>query len=131
MRKLAVIAVAAVVSWAGLQGWVQAQGLGPYDPSVNQPYSTYNRPNVTPYLNMLRGGDPAANYYLGVVPEFQRRAFVNRSIEDFQDLYRRTAQTRDLLDDQLFRGPLIPTLPPTGHPTGFMNYGTYFNLPRR
>jgi hypothetical protein len=30
-------------------------------------------PTLSPYLNMLRGGDPAANYFLGTLPDFQRR----------------------------------------------------------
>ena len=30
-------------------------------------------PPLSPYLNLLRGGDPAANYFLGVRPEQQRR----------------------------------------------------------
>jgi hypothetical protein len=33
-----------------------------------------NTPLLSPYLNLLRGGNPAANYYLGVVPERARRA---------------------------------------------------------
>jgi hypothetical protein len=36
---------------------------------------TYNPPPpISPYLNMLRGNNPAVNYYLGVRPEFQLRA---------------------------------------------------------
>ena len=131
MSKLVAGLVIVVALEAGFHAQALAQGLGPYDPSGPQPFGAVNRPNVSPYLNLLRGGDPAANYYLGVVPEFQRRAFVNRSIEDFQDLYKRQAQTRDLLDEQLAREPLIRTLPPTGHPTGFLSYGTYFNLNKR
>src|SRR5262245_44664628 len=31
-------------------------------------------PQLSPYLQLLRGGDPAANYYGGVVPERNQRA---------------------------------------------------------
>jgi hypothetical protein len=131
MNKLIAGAAACVAFWVTSGGWVRAQGLGPNDQYNFRPYDVYSRPYLSPYLNLLRGGDPAANYYLGVLPEMQRRAFLNRYLEDFQYLYQRTNQNRDLLEDQLFREPLIRTLPPTGHPTGFMNYGTYFNLNRR
>src|SRR5688500_606325 len=40
------------------------------NPPVVAPYS---RPALSPYLNLLRGGDPAANYYLGVLTEYDRR----------------------------------------------------------
>src|SRR6516165_2454005 len=28
---------------------------------------------LSPYLNLIRGGDPAANFFLGTLAEFQRR----------------------------------------------------------
>src|SRR5262249_37736731 len=44
-------------------------------PFVGRSFAPYNRPQpqLSPYLNLLRGGDPASNYYLGVVPERERR----------------------------------------------------------
>jgi len=130
MKKLLVGAVAAMGLWAAAAAQADAQGLGPYTAPSIRPFDMYNQPNLSPYLNLLRSGDPAANYYLGVVPEIQRRAFTNRALQDFQSLYRQTAPTRDLLED-IFREPLIRTLPPTGHATAFQNYGTYFNYNRR
>jgi hypothetical protein len=90
-----------------------------------------NRPNLSPYLNLLRGGSPAANYYLGVVPEAERRAFTDRALDDFQNLYRRTARLSQELEETSSREPLVRTNPPTGHPTGFQYYGTYFKMPGR
>src|SRR5262249_41541275 len=42
--------------------------VSPYNSSFTRP-----GPSLSPYLNLLRGGNPAANYYLGVVPEVERR----------------------------------------------------------
>jgi hypothetical protein len=129
MRKH-LLAVAAWVSLAA--GGLSAQVL-PYPQSSIRPEDFSSRPALSPYLNLLRGGDPASNYYLGVIPEFQRRFFENRAVGDFETLGRRTAQTRDLLDEILATQPLVRTLPPTGHATSFQNYGTYFSTlnPRR
>ena len=60
----------------------QAQGFGVRPPPQYGPgYS----PNLSPYLNLLRGGDISANYFLGVQTEFQRRddrfSFQTRSRE--------------------------------------------------
>src|SRR5207247_6563256 len=45
----------------------------PYGGSYRSMGGGFGRPGLSPYLNMLRGGSPAANYYLGVVPEFERQ----------------------------------------------------------
>src|SRR5438094_1431449 len=60
-----------------------ALGLAPLavGPASAQPYLANRpiygrgyRPQLSPYLNLLRNnGDPAINYYLGTLPEFQRR----------------------------------------------------------
>src|SRR5713226_1658932 len=40
----------------------------------NQPrYGVGYQPPLSPYLNLLRGGNTAANYFLGTVPEIERR----------------------------------------------------------
>jgi hypothetical protein len=114
------LALTTAVAWAGL---VQAQ---PYQP-VRPNYSPSFQPGLSPYLNLLRGGDPASNYYLGVVPEFQRRA--------------NTAQFRNALQDleqQVYTGGepdnvLSAPTSATGHAAAFLNTGTYFgnlNTPR-
>lgn len=83
-------------------------------------YSPYSRPTLSPYLNLTRGGSAAANYYLGVVPEFQRRAQANQFSSQIRDLERRT--TPGALEEDL-----LPTLPETGHGTQFLSYGSYYN----
>lgn len=79
-----------------------------------------NRPNLSPFLNLLRGGSPAANYYLGVVPERDRRLTDAQFRTAIQDLERRPDTVPGGED-------LLPTLPQTGHAAQFMNYSTYFN----
>src|SRR4029077_3405965 len=94
--------------WTGAQ--VQAQT--PYYPrstSANPySYNPYSRPTLSPYLNMLRGGNPAANYYLGVVPEVERRADYNRLNSRTLDLERELRKNAEPED-------ALPTLESTGH----------------
>ena len=86
----------------------------------------YSRPTLSPYLNLLRGGDPAANYYLGVWPEFERRYQQSRS-----PLAVESARPEPTLDDRAELELREKMLPPTGHPTGFMIYNAYYNLPNQ
>jgi hypothetical protein len=97
--------------------------------SFAQQYPNYrpgygpSRPQLSPYLELLRGGNPAANYYLGVVPEFDRRRTQREFGTAILDLERRPETTTPTTDD------LLPPLGGTGHPTYFLNYSSYFNLP--
>jgi hypothetical protein len=77
MRLLMIVSVAGLL---GLASPASAQMVGP--PRVPT-YGPFTRPGLSPYLNLLRNdngfnnnfaGAAAANYYLGTVPEFQRRA---------------------------------------------------------
>jgi hypothetical protein len=97
----------------------QAYNYYPYSrPGVNP----YARPTVSPYLNLLRGSNPAANYYLGVLPEFQRRNDALQYGAAILDLERRS-MVRPQEEE------LLPTLPETGHGTAFNNYSHYFPIP--
>lgn len=81
---------------------------------------------LSPYFNLLRGGDPSANYFLGTVPEFQRRQDRKVFSAGLADLDRREAEdARELRVEE----ELMPRLPATGHPTGFGNTGSYFSQP--
>lgn len=42
-------------------------------PSPNAPSQYAAKPPISPYLNLLRGGELAASYYLDVVPMLQRQ----------------------------------------------------------
>ena len=48
-------------------------------------------PNLSPYLNLLRGGNTAANYFIGVRPEQQRRQNAALFGLAINDLDKRTA----------------------------------------
>src|SRR5215467_3564741 len=66
--------------------------LNLFGPGLVSPYnSSFTRPgpNLSPYLNLLRGGNPAANYYLGVVPEVERRNNAATFRAGIQDLAQR------------------------------------------
>ena len=108
-------------------GYGGGAGIGAYHGGYGGIGSPYGPPLLSPYLNLLRGGDPASNYFLGVVPEMQRRdynvLFSNAIGQLDRRLYQQPAEGDDL--------PEIVTT--TGHPTAFMNTGSYFgsmNPPR-
>src|SRR5216684_7044894 len=71
------LALAVLASAARAQPGTTPYNLNIYGPGLVSPYnSSFTRPgpNLSPYLNLLRGGgNPAANYYLGVIPEVERR----------------------------------------------------------
>ncbi len=88
-----------VVSAATLV-WLLAIHVGPvsaqYYPYPSMPgYSPQyqNNTGLSPYLNLLRGGDPAANYFLGTVPEFQRRSNFNYLQTKIQEIDQQSAAT--------------------------------------
>jgi hypothetical protein len=89
-------------------------------PGPGQSYYSPRTPALSPYLNMLRGGDPAANYFLGVVPERQRRYNDLLFQRDIQELQRREELTGETAG-------ISNVLPGTGHPVYFNTTATYFN----
>lgn len=81
-----------------------------------------SRPTVSPYLNLLRGGAPAVNYFGIVRPELQMQ-------QQFGQLQQQLGQTnRNLqgLSDTLAPAGDQP-LPATGHAATFNNTLGYFN----
>ncbi len=96
----------------------QASAQFPY-PLTPPPYSHLgNRAGLSPYLNLLRGGDPAANYFAGVVPAFQNRAnfsYLRTAIQEAESAYPRG----EGLD-------LARPLDQTGHPTAFGYYSSFY-----
>jgi len=124
----ALTATACLLGFGTDRAWAQA---GPYvtpGPYGNSQYG-YGTPRLSPYLNLLRGGNnpgsTAANLYLGVVPEVERRANARLFGTQITDLERRVAGVEEAQD-------LFPRLNETGHAAVFNNVGTYFgsNLQR-
>ena len=95
-----------------------AQFAYPYQqPSYGLGYQS----QLSPWLNMLRGGDPAANYFIGVQPEFQRRQDRNIMYGQIQGLTNLLPARPQLREDEI-GAPLAST----GHPTAFGYTGMYF-----
>lgn len=96
----------------------------PFNPSPA--YGPGYQTPLSPYLNLLRGGDPSANYFLGVLPEQQRRTNARTFGTAIGGL-----QQQQRLDEarQQAAGPdadLFTPLPTTGHPAAFQNLGGYY-----
>jgi len=72
-------------------------------------YGPGYRPGLSPYLNLLRGGDISANYYLGVRSEFQRRSDASLLGSRTSDLDTRTStleqDVKDVRRTELIGGP--------------------------
>ncbi len=116
MKRFVVVALAALASFC--TGTASAQ-LGPQAPPA---YGPGYRPLLSPYLNLLRGGDPASNYFLGTIPEYQRRANAQLFSQEIGALDRRlTLEAQPAPEVRLFQ-----PLPETGHPTAFGYTNGYF-----
>jgi len=86
-----------------------------------------NRPFVSPYINLLRGGSSAGvNYYGLVRPDIEFRAGIQRN-------------QQQIVAGQQSYAELTSGLSTTGHPVRYMNHWSYFlnngigagNVPRR
>jgi len=86
-----------------------------------QRYPGWQTP-LSPYLNLLRGGDPAANYFIGVVPEFQRRMDRNITYGTLQSMGNMLPPRPGIAEEDEFNAPMRST----GHPTAFGYTGGYF-----
>jgi hypothetical protein len=106
-----------------LVGWAtgQAAAQQPYTPGVPQ-FGPGYRTQLNPSLNLLRGGNPAVNYFLGTLPEIDRRSNARMFSSAIYDLEQRTpAGASSSLDADLLTPP-----PSTGHMTAFGNTAGFF-----
>jgi hypothetical protein len=109
-RKL--VALAAVLALcAGPTAQAQT-----YVPPQVSPYQT----GFAPYLNLLRGGNQAINYYGLVRPEIQGMNAIGQ-------LQQQVARTTTSVVGQPTNRPEVET----GHVTRFMQYSQYFNTFRQ
>jgi len=104
---------------------VQAQYYPPYFPPT-MGYQSPGRPALSPYLDLTRGGNPAANYYLGTRMEENRRAVLSMQNAAIRDLW--AVESPRPGEEGLLQGRESP-MSPTGHATTFVYYGGYYNLP--
>jgi hypothetical protein len=94
-----------------------------YNPYSQQPGTNPGgAPRLSPYLNLLRNNNPAVNYYLGVVPEIDRRRFQRQTTSAITGLEQRLATPVLNPEDT----DLAVAVSVTGHPAVFMNTATYF-----
>jgi len=99
------------------------QGGYPYGPPRAPAYGPGYRPGLSPYLNITRGGgDPAVNYFLGTIPEFQRRANAQMFSSQIAELETRPPAVAGAATD----ADLFNPLPSTGHLTAFQNTAGYY-----
>jgi len=109
-------------------GRASAQGA-PYYGRTPGTFGRPGGPSLSPYLDLTRGGNPAANYFLGVLPEIDRRATKAQQGAAILDLERRvdTPQPGGPLTEDVV-GSVTGGLPPTGHAAAFATYSSYYNL---
>jgi hypothetical protein len=121
MKHTIVVAIASILALTCLSAGTASAQAPPIRPGI----APYNRPQplLSPYLDLLRGGDPAANYYLGVVPERERRRNDVIFRGAILDLEQRTQQLAEGED-------VFTPLRSTGHMTAFGYTGTYFGTTR-
>src|SRR6516165_10950850 len=61
-----------------------AQYPGPFsNPRFGPQASPFNTSPVSPYLNLVRGNNPALGLYLGTYPEIDRQRFQNSAVQAF------------------------------------------------
>jgi hypothetical protein len=95
----------------------------------NKPFSTISRgPSVTPYLALDQPfANSATNYYTLVRPQLEQQR-IN------QQMQRQTELMQRQLSQVTSRPPYDPQgsemMAPTGHGAVYMNYGSYYTMPR-
>ena len=113
-------ALAAILALGWTQGAAAQSVFNPGPPAAPVPFNSTRV--LSPWAELTRGGSPAANYYQGVLPEYQRRNEMN-----MPRLTLELPRYDPTVDDRINLDVLEKQLPPTGHPTGFLIYNSYFN----
>lgn len=105
----------------------RAQMTGPTNPSGYAP-NMYNRAAqpLSPYLNLLRGGNNAVNYFYGVRPGTQPNAFAGMFGAGGAGQRTTFFPGADYLTDLSDEPRDATRVNPTGHPAGFNNTLNYF-----
>jgi hypothetical protein len=109
----------------GLFGVSQASAQVPNFPQ----YGPYSRPQLNPYLNLIRGQNAGVNYFLGTIPEQQRRAQYQQLRTGINTLDLQL-QTQRSAEQATAGEPSVFNITPLqgGHPTYFMNYSHYYSF---
>jgi len=113
----------------GILGFGGSSALAQLDPGGQLYYdSIYNRPTVSPYLNLLNPGAAAnsvPNYFTLVKPQLEQRAALTQQRADISRLNRQVSAgpRRSQRQQSQIRS--------TGHATQFMYYGPYYRQMQR
>jgi hypothetical protein len=118
MKRFILAPLAALFALLALDSLASAQNTYPLMGA--QRYPGWQTP-LSPYLNLLRPGDAAVNYYALVQPEFQRRQDRNVMFNSLQSLANQLPPPPGIQEEDIDR-----PLRSTGHPTAFGYTGTYF-----
>ena len=109
--------------------FVTVQEAAAQGTAANVPnFSPYWRQSLPAYLNIARGGSAAINYYLGTLPEQERRSnfdYLSLELQDIQNRSLSAARGENLIN------PILPGGPQklTGVSPAYGNLqGTYGNL---
>jgi hypothetical protein len=123
MKRIALAALAMAVVPAA--AWAQVPGV--FNPNGYAP-NMYNRQAqpLSPYLNLLRGGNEAVNYYYGVRPGTQPGAFTGMFNQSAAGPRQTFFPVVDTLADLSEDPQAAMRVSPTGHPVGFNNTLNYF-----
>jgi hypothetical protein len=116
---------------AGFLGLAANTAVAQINPAGSILYDNiYNRPTVSPYLNLLNPGaafNSVPNYFTLVKPQLEQRAALNQQQSEISRLNRQVsaAPRRSQRQQSQVRS--------TGHATQFMYYGQYYRQmgPRR
>jgi hypothetical protein len=105
----------------------RAQTTSPSNPSGSAP-NMYNRSAqpLSPYLNLLRGGNNAVNYFYGVRPGTQSGAFTGMFGQNGNGPRMTFFAGADNLSDLLDEPRDATKVAPTGHGAAFSNTMNYF-----
>jgi hypothetical protein len=122
MKRLMRRALLSMGLWALCSGQVFAQ-LGSYRPPQINPY-----PVVSPYMNLMNGGNPATTYFGIIRPQLE----MNQNI---QGLQQQVQGIQENSFNQLGFGGMMQQFPDgassTGHPAVFQNFSYYYPMLNR
>jgi len=117
--------MAAALLVAASEARAQVPGLPNTNSYAPNMYNRAGQP-LSPYLNLLRGGNNAVNYYYGVRPGTQPNAFTGMFNQPSAGPRQTFFPVVDTLADLFDEPQDVTRATPTGHPVGFNNTLNYF-----
>ncbi len=118
MKRITLVlaALCGILGWAGSQS-AEAQPFPSLPPGMGS--YTNRGPALSPYLNLRR--NRASDYFLGVLPESDRRFNLAEQRAFDRGLERQIIEGRPEVVEEVLGPFRAQVLPPTGHSTSFGN----------